>query len=304
MFRTPITQHEVEDAIQHLKLSKAGGWDEITSEHFIYGGTLCSQVCMHLFNALIENQYVPKHFRKGVKVPIFKGGRKDMNECDSYRGITLMPVFSKLYENVLLLRSRSWFENCVNKCQGVAQSKCSSLHTSLLLRETITHLVEGGSKAYVALLDAKQAFDCVWIDGLFAQLYEKGIDFTLWKILRAYYKDVECCVRVGGSVSDWFNVQQGVHQGGVLSAKLYQVFIDSLFDVLYANGVKCMVYGIDCQVMAYADDVTLVSLSPYGLQTNLNLVYEHSKKWRYCHNAHKSQVLIFGGKTKKVNVLL
>ncbi len=78
-----------------------------------------------------------------------------------HRGITLLSTFGKLYETALLIHSKLWFEQNVDKRQGAAQSNCSRHHSSLLLKESINCLTEGGSTAYLVLLDAKQAFDCV-----------------------------------------------------------------------------------------------------------------------------------------------
>ncbi len=299
VFKVPLSEEEVLQCIKMMKRRKAGGWDRVTAEHIVHGGQKCVAFFTFVFNSLIRTKYVPLHFKKGVKVPLYKGGGKDPVLRESHRGITLLPVFSKLYESVLLQRTKDWFERSVDKRQGAAQSKCSSLHTSLMLRECITHLTEGGSTAYVALLDTKQAFDCVWIDGLFAQLYKKGIDFRLWWILHSYYTDFKCSVRIGGSLSSWFGIRQGVHQGGVLSAKLYQVFIDSLLEMLMSQGSYCMFNDMTCHVLAYADDITLVNLSIHGLQKNLDLVYSHSQKWRYKHHTGKSQVLAFGKSQNK-----
>ncbi len=60
--------------------------------------------------------------------------------------------------------------------------------TTLLVREGISYNREGSNDVYVVLLNAKKAFDTVWIEGLFYQLYFQKIDFGLWHILRSYYK--------------------------------------------------------------------------------------------------------------------
>ncbi len=60
--------------------------------------------------------------------------------------------------------------------------------TRLLLKESINCLTEGGSTAYVVLLDAKQAFDCVWIDGLFYQLYKSGLDCFMENFEKLLYR--------------------------------------------------------------------------------------------------------------------
>ncbi len=59
---------------------------------------------------------------------------------DNHRGITLLSTFQKLYETAFLIRSKLCFEQNVDKRQGAVQSNCSSLHSSLLLKESINCL--------------------------------------------------------------------------------------------------------------------------------------------------------------------
>ena len=295
LYKVPFSRDEVKKALSLMKKNKAGGWDGITVEHLLYGGEKCVKFLTKLCNLLVKRKYVPEHFKKGIKIPLYKGGGKDSTCRDNHRGITLLPVISKFYETLLLQRVKPWFEKVVNKRQGAAQRHSSSLHTSLVLQEAITHLTEGGSTAYVCLLDTKQAFDCVWINGLFAQLYRRGIDYDLWWILKAYYDNFKCTVRINNELSRWFHIKQGVHQGGVLSPKLYQVFIDSLFEMLDSEGVQYLMYGkLICHDVAYADDVALVSIGPSNLQHNMDVTYRHSRMWRYDHHAKKSVILRFG----------
>ena len=44
--------------------------------------------------------------------------------------------------------------------------------TSYLVQESVNYAKENNSKLYVCFLDAKQAFDHVWHDGLFFKLHE------------------------------------------------------------------------------------------------------------------------------------
>ncbi len=46
------------------------------------------------------------------------------------------------------------------------------------------------------------------------RLFEIGIDLKLWKLIQYLYSDAECCVKIGGRLSQWFTISQGVHQGG------------------------------------------------------------------------------------------
>ncbi len=289
LFDIPFTIPETQKVCNSMKCGKAGGWDGITPEHIKFGGRRLVEIFTYLFNVLVSSKHVPQHFRRGVRIPLFKGGDKDPQFHDNYRGITLLSVISKFYESLLLGRSMDWMRGVIDEHQGGAQKHCSSMHSTFLLREVIAHLNDDGNSAYVVLLDARKAFACVWIDGLFYQLYKIGMDYRLWSILRSYYLDCQCCVQISGAFSDWFSVSQG----GVLSAWLYQLFINSLLEDLKVNGMALKIQGITCHYICQADDIALVHMFQGCIQTNLNIVYQHSKKWRYTHNSSKCKVIVF-----------
>ena len=142
-----------------------------------------------------------------------------MSNQDNYRGITLQPVLSKLFEKCLMVRLNHWSRcnNIISEMQGTNQLKCSCLETSFIVRETISYNVHKGGKIFVALLDARKAFDTVWQDGLFYKLYNYGINGKAWRILRKMFEDFKCYVRVGNCISESFLANQGIHQGSVCS---------------------------------------------------------------------------------------
>ena len=47
---------------------------------------------------------IPDSFKSSLVVPVYKGLGKDLLKTDSYRGITLSPVFSKVLEFLILDR--------------------------------------------------------------------------------------------------------------------------------------------------------------------------------------------------------
>jgi len=55
-----------------------------------------------LFNAMLRHSFVPSDFRFGIIKPLLKCKHGDATKSDVYRGITLAPAISKLFEGVLL----------------------------------------------------------------------------------------------------------------------------------------------------------------------------------------------------------
>ena len=52
---------------------------------------------------MLRHSYVPSSFRYGIVKPILKNKHGDNTSIDMYRGITLTPVISKLFEAILLV---------------------------------------------------------------------------------------------------------------------------------------------------------------------------------------------------------
>ena len=68
-------------------------------------------------------------------------------------------------------------------------------------------------------------------------------------------------------------VSNGVKQGGVLSSMLFSLYIDPLLEKLKQTDVDCHIHGNFMGVLSYADDITLICQSIWGLNEVENLQY-------------------------------
>ena len=85
-----------------LKSRKAGGHDGIQNENVMYAGPdLAVNLCL-LFNAMLHHAFVPDDYRFGIIKPLLKNKHSYQSKAEMYKGITLTPVISKLFESVLL----------------------------------------------------------------------------------------------------------------------------------------------------------------------------------------------------------
>jgi hypothetical protein len=291
----PFTEEEVHIVCTSLRNNKAPGWDTVTGEHLKYGGNKLCRLLAEIYNAVTQNESVPSHLKKGIINPIPKGN-KDQSVLDNNRGITLLSSIAKVYEKLLYCRYSPWAkeQGIIDDLQGAAQDHCSSTHTTWLLRETIAHNRASGNTVYVALLDTSKAFDEVWIDGLLYQLYYTGIDGQLWRILRSFYQDFQCTVRIGSNLSEWFTALQGVHQGAFWSMHLYQCMNNVMIRALKDSGKGCQIDLINCTDPAYADDIAVATLHKPFLQRLMDIAFQQSLKWRFRFNAAKTEIIIFG----------
>ncbi len=294
---TGFSISEIKKAVSELKNKKAPGWDNVSAEHVKYGGDLLHRCLLRIFNIITEKEFIPTHFKIGLLVPIPKGD-KDKSDQDNYRGLTLLPVISKIYEKCISNRFKIWLQNnnILDEVQGSGQKFCSSIHTGWLTKEAICETVEQGGTVYIGLLDTRKAFDTVWIDGLFYKLYKLGIRGKAWRILKGLYKGFLCQIKAAGLLSDQFCALQGIHQGAPLSMQNYCVNNNELLEILQncLYGIKIDDIPLNC--VAYADDVALIARCKNDLQMMVDIAYNYSNKWRFHYNAKKCVILVIGNK--------
>ena len=181
-----------------------------------------------------------------------------------------------------------------DSCQFAYQKKLSCVNLSMTFQECIAHNAERGSKVYACFFDTSKAFDVVWHQGLFTKLFELGVNGKLWRTVLAMYTDMSSFVMANSIPSCPFPVRQSVRQGGVLSPWLYLLYIDGLLKELRAANLGARIGDIYCGVLAQADDVAVLALSPAELQAMINICYNYSLRWRYKVNIQKTKVMVFG----------
>ena len=292
-----FTVEEIRIAVNSLNLGKSPGFDSITAEHIINADVGILELICVLFNGIRDLEYVPRCFRYGVQVPLFK--RKDLCGLDpnNYRGITLLSTYNKLFEIVVWNRLKLWWvdEGVISELQGACKSGLSCLHTAFALQEAIATSLEAGDRCLVAFYDVTKAFDSVWIDGLFRQVFGSGITGKTWRILYRSYVDFQCCVKIQGHFSEWYNISRGIHQGGFMSLLKYTVYINSLLVQLKTSDLCCKIYRLPSAPVGYADDLAAGCIDEYRLNQVMRIVHRHGCTWRYEFNARKSGVLIYNG---------
>ena len=299
-----FTREEVYRAVKTLHVGKAPGFDDVMAEHLLYAGPVLINFLCDLYNAVRVNECIPTCFKRGVQVPLYKGKDTCVLDVNNYRGITLLPTYNKLFEILIWQRLKGWWkdEQVISNLQGACRGGFSCVHTAFNLRETVAASMESSNKCFVAFFDVAKAFDTVWIDGLFKQMYDLGITGRTWRLLYRGYVEFKCCVKLQGVFSEWYEPLCGIHQGGFMSLMKYVIFINSLLVDLKNANICCKIYRIPSTPLGYADDVATCCLSKFKLDKAMDIVYKHGCVWRYELNAKKSGVLVYGESRKDHDV--
>ena len=218
-----ITEQDVRQAITNLKTGKASGLDNICAEFLKYAANVVVPFLTKLFNKLYDTSYFPLDWCKSVIIPLFKKGED--SDPDSYRGISLLSIVSKVFTAILNKRLHAWAENeeKISKEQAGFRKGCSTIDHIFTLITMVKSKLDSRrvGKVYVAFIDYKKAFDTVDRDKLWETLGRIKSSSKMVNILKAMYFSVQSCVRWGANISDFFACPQGVKQGCLLSPLIF-----------------------------------------------------------------------------------
>ena len=95
----PISEEEVKNAIEHLKLNKSPGPDGILAETLKNSLEHTLSLFVLFFNHVFDTGQYPSAWSGAIIVPIHKSGDKD--DPDNYRGISLLSILGKVFAHIL-----------------------------------------------------------------------------------------------------------------------------------------------------------------------------------------------------------
>ena len=287
-----ISLQTVLDAAFRMKRGKCSDDAKISAEHFFNAPLVLFDRFQGLFNAMLRHSIVPSQFQLGTIVPIVKDRQADLGDHNNYRGITIAPIASKVFEHTLQLTFSDFLST--SKYQFGFKRKSSTSHALFVLKETINYYTSHGSNVYCSFLDATKAFDRLVHAGLFLKLLERGTPLIFLSIIISWYSNLKCRVRWGDTMSEWFPILAGVRQGGILSPVFYSIYVDDLVQILSEAGIGCHIRDVFLSILLYADDMCLTAPSLKGLQRLLQVTENYCKDWDICLNSKKSKNMSFG----------
>ena len=200
-----------------------------------------------LFNYCFNSGILPSVFKKAIVNPIHKSG--DKNNVNNYRPISILSIFSYLYEKIIYLRLLQHVEPFLNQAQHGFLRQKNCLTNLSVLEQAVINVINSKFQLDIIHIDFKKAFDVISHHLLLHKLQVRfGISGKFLSILADFLYDRQQRVVVGGSCSALSSVTSGVIQGSVFGPLLFVLFIDDLPDLLSTFGVDCLLFADDSKV--------------------------------------------------------
>lgn len=284
----PVTHGEIKWYIKELKNKKAPGYDRITNEILKKLTSKAIAYLCAIFNACLRTGHFPSKWKHAEIIVIPKPG-KNKRIVSSYRPISLLPTLSKLLEKVIQRRLQADIDegNKIPAFQFGFKKHHSTTQQLLRLTEAIVKGFEEKSHTVIAFLDAAQAFDKVWHNGLLYKLKSKNFPTYIYNIIQSFINNRTFQVKINNSKSSYRTIKSGVPQGSILGPLLFNIYVS---DLPTPQDTQVSMYADDTSVFTQHQDIVIAR---NRLQSSLNIISTWMRQWKIRLNPNKCETKIF-----------
>ena len=129
----------------------------------------------------------------------------------------------------------SWFleiNDSLTPLQSGFRKNRSTLDHLIRLESFIRQAFSNGEHLTAVFFDLEKAFDTTWKFGIMKDLHDLNLRGNLPKFIENFLKNRSFHVKVGTTLSDPFEQEEGVPQGSILSPLLFEIKINSIAKTL------------------------------------------------------------------------
>ena len=274
---------------QKLKPGKKDPVAKINSDFLIHAPQKLYEILSRCFKSYMIHGHVSKVLLISSMVPLIKDKLGDATDSNNYRSIAISSLILKIFDLVILEVFSEFLQ--LDDLQFSYQSDVSTSMCTWIAVESISYFLRNGNEVYTCLMDMSKAFDTVQHSHLFKKLLDQGMPPIVVRYVLVSYKYQKANVRWNGEESRFFGIGNGVKQGAILSAILYCVYTNGIFQQLRRKKIGCHVGGTYVGILGYADDLYLMSPSMDGLQEMLKVceTYADTHNLKFSTNANPSK---------------
>lgn len=279
-----VLPEEVYRYIKELKTNVASGYDDVRVAPVKAVASILSPVLAYLVNYSFLIGIFPTKLKVAKVTPIHKGG--NTTELTNYRPISVLPVFSKIYEKCINTRLMKYLEkyNILSPHQYGFRKNKTTEEALIDVKSRIIENIENKMFTLGVFLDLRKAFDSVDHNILLLKLSRYGIRGIVSDLFKSYLSSRQQFVSIDSKKSDYLSVKKGVPQGSILGPVLFLLYINDITEVQYTPEIKMFAddtsiffTGSTIQEVEASTNVYLSKLSGWLTKNKLKLNTQKTK---------------------------
>lgn len=283
----PITKNEILLASKSMNPNKAPGMDGLTADIIYQFIASNLETTTALFNKCLSTGHFPNPWKVATIKFLPKPGKPNYKVIDNYRPIGLLSVFGKILEKIIVdrilydLRQRGQLSN---QQYGFTPQR-STINAVADAIDWITKYKKSKQHVTAVFMDIKNAFPSADYGIMTKTLRTKQIRTNLHSIIADFL--------TGRLVKyDKFvrpnNI--GCIQGSVSGPTLWNILMDSLFQIELPQGCKIIAFADDLLLLAHGDEPNqLTSRTQQAVDSIINWGNEQ----RLMFSAEKTYIMGF-----------
>lgn len=277
----PITEQEVERAIQEASPLKAPGPDGIPNKALQLVVTGIKPHLSAIFNQSLNIGYCPRHFRESTTVVLRKQGKDNYTIPGSYRPIGLLNTMGKIMDSIIAQRL-SYIAETHDLFPSTHMGGRKMRSTEHAVHHIIDKIYEAwnrgrGQVASLLLLDVSGAFDNVSHRRLLHNLRKRRVDEKVVRWISSLLEDRYTKILIDGFKTELHKICTGTVQGSPLSPILYIFYNADLIE-------NCNLAD-DTTATGFIDDVAILTWGDTTTETcnKLQGVLQAAEQWAKTH---------------------
>ena len=297
-FLNPTNTDEITKILRNLNKNKATGPNSFPISILKENIEILAEPIAIILNLSFQSGVFPDKLKIAKVIPVYKKG--DMTSSSNYRPISLLSIFSKIFEKCVHKRLYSFLLkfNILYKKQFGFRPKYSTEHALVSLIEHIKNKLDNNDYVCGVFIDLQKAFDTVDHEILLNKLSYYGIRGIANDWFRSFLTDRQQFVNVLGQNSKYKKITCGVPQGSTLGPLLFLIYINDLHNAFD----KCLIHH-------FADDTNLIfdnkkiEVIEEVMNNELKFLVEWLRANKLSLNESKTELILFRPMHKKSQYL-
>ncbi|GIY79276.1 retrovirus-related Pol polyprotein from type-1 retrotransposable element R2 [Caerostris darwini] len=222
-----------------------------------------------LFNWCIHLRTIPRTWRESTTILLPKSG--DASCPSNWRPIALSCTAYKLFMKCLTVRLQNWCtkHDVLSPAQKGFTAFDGVMEHNFVLQRRLEDARASKTNICLAFLDISNAFGALPHSAIRDCLAAIGVGQTFLDLIVAAYSQCTTCILTNDASTASIPIQYGVKQGCPLNGLIFNLCIDPVIRAIQGDAPEHL-------ILAFADDLVLLTDSPQQLQSNIDKVFQPS----------------------------